>query len=399
MLRNRLTAHLPVALALVAGVPSVASAACTGDVNRDGRINLLDLATLLSSLGLCSGQPQFAPTADLNADGCINLPDLATLLTLYGTVCTDVRAEFSGGVLTVTGDATDNVMRVGRDAAGNILVNGGAVTISGGPATVSGTTLIRLVGLAGNDEMRIDDAVGAMPGGEFVGGQGVDLMIGSAADDVFVWNPGDGSDTVEGEAGQDTLDFRGANIAETIDIAANGSRLRFTRDVGNIVMDCAGVEQVLFGALGGADRITVNDLAGTDVTDVQINLASQGGAGDGAADQVTVNATNSDDVIVVSGDASGVAVLGLAARVSIVGAEAANDRLTINALGGDDAVEASGLAASAIALTINGGDGNDVLIGGDGNDTITGGVGDDVLIGGLGQDVLDGGPGDNVVIQ
>ena len=59
----------------------------------------------------------------------------------------------------------------------------------------------------------------------------------------------------------------------------------------------------------------------------------------------------------------------------------------------------SGLAATAIQLTADGGDGNDVLIGGAGNDTLLGGAGDDILIGGLGIDILDGGPGNNIVIQ
>ena len=104
-----------------------------------------------------------------------------------------------------------------------------------------------------------------------------------------------------------------------------------------------------------------------------------------------VNGTNGDDVVLAVGDASGDAVLGLAAQVNITGAEAANDRLTVNALAGDDVVEASGLAAGAIQLTADGGDGNDVLIGGDGNDVLLGGAGDDVLIGGPGIDVLDGG--------
>ena len=85
------------------------------------------------------------------------------------------------------------------------------------------------------------------------------------------------------------------------------------------------------------------------------------------------------------GDASGVAVLGLAAQVNITGAEAANDRLTINALAGDDVVEATGLAVGAIQLTADGGAGDDVLIGGDGNDVLLGGDGDDVLIGGPGS--------------
>jgi Ca2+-binding RTX toxin-like protein len=76
----------------------------------------------------------------------------------------------------------------------------------------------------------------------------------------------------------------------------------------------------------------------------------------------------------------------------------ATDRIVINGLAGDDIVEASGLG-TAIQLTANGGDGDDVLIGSDGNDVLSGGAGDDVLIGGLGLEVLDGGPGDNVVIQ
>ena len=121
--------------------------------------------------------------------------------------------------------------------------------------------------------------------------------------------------------------------------------------------------------------------------------------GDGQPDNITVHGTNDDDVAVVTGDASGVSVLGLAAQVNITGAEAANDRLTVKALAGDDVVEASGLSAGAIQLTANGDDGDDLLIGGEGNDTLLGGAGDDVLLGGPGVDILDGGPGDNIVIQ
>ncbi len=137
------------------------------------------------------------------------------------------------------------------------------------------------------------------------------------------------------------------------------------------------------------------------MTEVNLNLAATGGAGDGQADTVIVNGTNGDDVIqVVRRRGRHGTVLGLAAPVNITGAEAANDRLTINALAGDDVVEAIGPGGRArSSLTANGGDGDDVLIGGDGNDVLLGGAGDDVLIGGPGVDVLDGGPGDNVVIQ
>jgi Ca2+-binding RTX toxin-like protein len=140
----------------------------------------------------------------------------------------------------------------------------------------------------------------------------------------------------------------------------------------------------------------VNDLSGTDVVEVNLNLTEA--AGLAGADTVIVQGTSGDDVALVVGNAAETAVLGLAAQVNITGAESANDRLTINALAGDDVVEASGLAAGAIRLTENGGNGADVLIGGAGDDVLSGGAGDDVLIGGPGLDSLDGGPGDNILI-
>jgi Ca2+-binding RTX toxin-like protein len=75
-----------------------------------------------------------------------------------------------------------------------------------------------------------------------------------------------------------------------------------------------------------------------------------------------------------------------------------SDRLSVSALAGDDVVDASELAG-AILLTLDGGDGDDVLLGGGGDDTILGGAGDDVLIGGPGSDTIDGGPGSNIVID
>ena len=131
------------------------------------------------------------------------------------------------------------------------------------------------------------------------GGQGNDVAFMGAGDDTFVWNPGDGSDIVEGQDGQDAMVFNGANINERIDISANGSRVRFTRDVANIVMDLNGVDRIDFSALGGVDTITIGDLTGTDVAAVNLNLAGSNGQGDGALDSVIVNGTNGDDVITV----------------------------------------------------------------------------------------------------
>src|SRR5205823_9347185 len=105
------------------------------------------------------------------------------------------------------------------------------------------------------------------------GGPGNDVALLGNGNDTFIWNPGDGSDTVEGQAGTDTLLFNGANVNENIDISANGGRLRLFRDVGNVVMDLNGVEHIQLNTVGGADTITVNDLSGTDVTQVAIDLA------------------------------------------------------------------------------------------------------------------------------
>ena len=194
--------------------------------------------------------------------------------------------------------------------------------------------------------------------------------------------------------------FNGANIAEKINISSNGARVTFSRDIASVVMDLNKVENINFNALAGADSISVGDLSGTDTTALNLNLASiiAGGAGDGAADTVTVFGTAGDDVALVVGDAAGIQVIGLPSLVTITGAEGANDRLIINTLAGDDVIEASGLAAGAIQFTGDADAGNDVLIGSPGADTLLGGDGDDVLIGNGGQDVLDGGNGDNVVI-
>jgi Ca2+-binding RTX toxin-like protein len=261
---------------------------------------------------------------------------------------------------------------------------------------------ITVDGGAGGDTILGSNGIDLLLGGDnddFVDGQqGNDVAFLGAGTDVFQWDPGDGSDTVEGQDGSDTMLFNGSGANEGIDIAANGGRVLFFRDIAAVTMDLDDVETVDFNALGGADTIVVNDLSGTDVTDVTTDLAFSG-SGDAQADNVVVQGTNGDDVALVEGNASGVSVLGLAARVNIVGAEAANDRLTVNQLAGDDVVDASGLAVGSIQLTADGGNDDDVLIGGDGNDILLGGFGDDVLIGGPGLDVIDGGDGDDIEIQ
>jgi hypothetical protein len=147
--------------------------------------------------------------------------------------------------------------------------------------------------------------------------------------------------------------------------------------MGGITMDCDDLEQVRFVALGGADFITVNDLSGTDVTQVDVDLADVAGSetGDSQADTVIVNGTQGNDVALVVGAAStGANVLGLSAFVNVLGSEPALDRLALNVWLVMTSW-ASSLEAGAISLTADGGAGDDVLIGSEGADVLIGGDG------------------------
>ena len=228
------------------------------------------------------------------------------------------------------------------------------------------------------------------------GGDGNDVALMGAGDDTFVWNPGDDNDTLEGQDGFDTMLFNGANVAENIDISANGGRVLFFRDIANVTMDLNDVEGIDFNALGGADNDR-RQRPERHRRDRRSTSTSPRPAAAGDDAQPTTSSSTAPTATTWSWSSAtrrrGRARPG--AQVNITGAEAANDRLTVNALAGDDVVEASGLAAGAIQLTLDGGDGDDVLIGGDGNDVLIGGAGDDVLLGGPGIDVLDGGDGDD----
>jgi Ca2+-binding RTX toxin-like protein len=324
--------------------------------------------------------------------------DQADQVNVNGTAGDDaIKISDNGGVVTVNGLAAKVTLANANGAKDSLVING-----LGGNDTIDASSLKPgLINLLINGGDGNDTITGSAGNDTIVGGRGNDVAVLGKGDDTFVWNPGDGSDTVEGQAGTDTLLFNGANVNEDINISANGSRATLTRDVGAVTMDLNNVERIQLNTLGGADNITVNDLTKTDVSQVAIDLGGMPGSpgGDGQADTVTINGTAGDDVITVADNNGVVTVTGLATTVTIANFDAnAGDHLVINGLGGDDVIEASGLG-TAMQLTANGGDGNDVLIGSPGNDTLTGGAGDDVLIGGPGQDILDGGSGNNILIQ
>ncbi len=292
------------------------------------------------------------------------------------------------GELTITGTHADDkiVLRLQAGAPDLLQVDVGDDGTADFTVVRAAVTSVVVKARAGDDLVRIDESAGAFtdsipttirggagrdtlaggsgaetfrggPGSDSIdGNRGADVAFMGPGDDLFVWDPGDGSDVVEGEAGRDTMLFNGAPGLDQVDLSANGSRLRFFRTQGTITMDTNGVERVDFSALGGADEATVNDLTGTDVDEVNIDLAGAPGgtSGDGERDRIVVNGTDRNDAIDVRGDAGRVTVSGLAARVGILRSEAANDRLAINTLDGTDAVDSGGLTAGAIQLVVDG---------------------------------------------
>jgi RTX calcium-binding nonapeptide repeat (4 copies) len=292
-----------------------------------------------------------------------------------------VRAAIKHGTLRVRGNGQDNAVAL-RLKAGDptrIEVDAGDNDSADFSFARSDVSAIDVRTGNGDDSARVDDANGAftdsipttisgghgddsLEGGQvqvaaenetFKGGAGDDTVDGGkgndtaylgAGNDTFVWDPGEGSDVIEGQDGRDTMLFNGAAVAENVTLTANGGRLTFFRDVGNVTMDTDGVEAVAFNALGDVDNVTVNDLTGTDVTKVDLDLAGTlgGGAGDGAVDNVVVNGTNGDDTINIAGNGSGADVTGLAAAVSVVHADRA-DTLSVNTLVGNDNVAANGV--------------------------------------------------------
>ena len=336
---------------------------------------------------------------------------------MSGTSVVNLNIDLAGAIGGTTGDGQIDTMTVnGTQGDDTSVVTGsnGAFNISGLPVQVNATHVegandkLVISALGGAD---VIDATGLAAGVvqlEMLGGLGVDTFLGSAGDDLivggdgndvafmgagddtFAWSPGDDDDTLEGQDGFDTMRFNGANVSEQINVFANGGRVLFTRDIANVTMDSNDLESINYAALGGADTITVNDLNGTDVTEVNINLAGTigGTTGDAQADTVVATGTAGDDVVLVAGNATSVSALGLPAQVNVANGEVLNDRLVIRAGAGADVVDASAVSAGSMRLVLEGGDGDDILIGSAGDDILDGGAGEDVLIGGGGNDTF-----------
>ncbi len=272
-------------------------------------------------------------------------------------------ASFSqgSGVLSVFGDALSNTILASRDAAGNILVNHGAVSIAGDQPTVGNTSVIQVFGQAGNDTISLDESNGALPGANLFGGDGNDKLTG-----------GSGNDLLFGQAGNDTLN------------GAGGNDLLFGGD-GNDVLDGGTGNDQLFGEAGN-DTMIWNPGGGSDLF--------EGGDGN---DTALVNGGNGAETFTITANGSRVRFDRVSPAPFFLDI-GTTENLVLHAGGGDDVITAGNGLASLISLTLDGGDGNDTITGGDGNDILIGGAGNDIVAGGRGNDNAQLGTGDDTFI-
>ncbi len=236
-------------------------------------------------------------------------------------------------------------------ASGEILYGGNGTThrihgLGGHDELVGGDLDDLLDGGDGNDTLR-----GGSGADTLIGGRGNDTLYGGEGDDTYVFNLGDGRDTLydndSTSGNHDTLRLgAGLSVSDT-EVLRNGD---------DLVLRWAGNE---------GDSVTVRDVFYSSQVEHR-NLIESVVFHDGSV-------WDMDDLmgrLVQQGTVGGDWLSGLHDRAN-----------RMQGLGGNDE-----LAGGSLDDLLDGGDGDDTLYGGEGADTLIGGKGRDVLEGGMGND-------------
>ena len=315
-------------------------------------------------------------------------------------------------------------------------------------------------GGAGDDILTGNNDADTLSGGEgddrVIGARGGDTMSGGNGNDTLVWNNGDGSDTMNGDGNTDEIEVNGAvTQADTFTVKPNPAdltRVRFDRlnlvafnlniSAERITVNGLGGDDSITGEAGlapliamtanggtGADTITGGDgadlitggddadtlsggggddrivgdrggdtMSGGDGDDTTVWNNGDGSDtmnGDAGLDRVEVNGAGAGDAFTIAPNAGRAKFdrTNLVPFTLDVSAEA----LDLRGLGGDDTFTAAAGTGALLAVTADGGSGNDTLTGADEADTFAGGSGDDSLTGGAGPDSLDGQDGNDTL--
>jgi Ca2+-binding RTX toxin-like protein len=268
-----------------------------------------------------------------------------TTLTVTSNQDADTIAiATAGGVLTVNGTATG--LAANEQAVIRVNAGDGNDTVDASALTAANYNSLDVSGGNGDDLVTggadTDIIAGDAGDDRLLGFRGGDEVAGGDGNDTMVWNNGDGTDSNDGDGGNDEVVVNGAPTQNDMLTAAPGAepgRVLFQRtNLGTFSIDLS------------AERLTVNGLGGND----------QFGN-------------------------DGIVPPGLAGRTS----------LTLN---GDSGVDF--LIGGDGADVVNGGEGNDALFGGPGDDRLTGDRGTDSHDGEAGDDtaVWNNGDGSDQVV-
>ncbi|HMH16687.1 MAG TPA: calcium-binding protein, partial [Burkholderiales bacterium] len=297
--------------------------------------------------------------------------DLASQ-TIYGGAGNDtVVLGGDGNSATIYGGAGADSIAVRGGTRGMIDAGDGDDTITiGGVASPGviddgGSTLV-LQGGAGNDLIQVDP-------------QAVYQIIWEAQTDLITLEGGAGNDTLLGGAESDTYVFNRGDGQDTIQDNSVGNYQSWSWGVLNQVTDDLGAPDTLrFGAGISASDIGVR-LSGNDLV-----LTINDPANPAAADQITIQnwalgATHwIEHFQFADGTTLGISDINAMIQTGTEGNDVltgfANAGMTYRGLGGDDTISAQL--------------GNDTIYGGEGNDTITDSGGSNYVDGGAGADAI-----------
>ncbi|MFN6156231.1 MAG: bluetail domain-containing putative surface protein [Dolichospermum sp.] len=290
-------------------------------------------------------------TNQFDIDVSATVTALQTKYTADATAGAALMLDF-GNNLKTTGDFGQQVLAT-LQKQGNIAGQGFAFSLATmGYNTINGTANNdTLNGINGKDNWLVgnggNDNISGGNGNDIInGGAGDDYLNGGYDDDIYIFNKGDGQDTISDydytTGNTDTIRF-GTDI--------NPTDITLTRDQYNLYLSYSTTDKITFQNWG----------YGTAYQIEKVEFA---------------NGTSWDSAKLLTAP-----FMGTASADYFSGTDG-NDIFYGNA--GDDNI--SGNSGNDI---INGGAGNDNISGGNGNDILIGGIGKDTLVGGLGTDRFD----------
>ncbi|MCQ1766605.1 VCBS domain-containing protein [Neorhizobium galegae] len=281
---------------------------------------------------------------------------------------------------------------VGTDGNDVILLAAGS-TADGGPITIEGGEGNDVLGGSNSADILSggngNDLISGLGGNDILeGGAGSDEIWGGAGNDQI--NGGSGIDNITGGLGDDAIDggiggdtFNYA-IGDGVDTIDGGTESDVLLTSGNATAESAVLTVTSTGFTLDVEGDNIVDVNATNIESVVLYQAD-------GADKITVRSQDSAETITIEGNSNLLQVYGNGIP-SVSGIS--TSELTIESKGGNDVINASNLntvALPPVALTLDGGAGNDTITGSAGADTIYGGDDNDKLIGGKGDDLLDGG--------